>query len=346
MLCNVQMYTCSSRIALIVDCRCHHTYLEVMTSSADIFSGTANPIPALPGTYGYEPSGYRLPDTAHVGEVHLAVSDLARSHEYYERTLGLHARPLDSSTVAMHAAGGASPLVVLHSQPGARHAAKRRHLGLFHFALLLPDRAALGRFVQHLADIGERAGAGDHLVSEAFYLHDPDGLGIEVYADRPRSTWMRQGRELMMATDPVDIAAVVRAANGRPWEGMPSGTVMGHVHLHVGEIERASEFYSGAIGFDRMVTKYPGALFLAAGGYHHHLGTNTWAGPTATAATVDDARLLEWTLVVPADGDINAVFRNSEARGFDVLRDADGSLLTRDPWGTQLRILTAKEARP
>ena len=156
-------------------------------------------------------------------------------------------------------------------------------LGLYHFAILLPDRAALGRFVAHLARIGERAGASDHLVSEALYLSDPDGLGIEVYADRPRATWRYDGqRQLAMDTRPLDLNSLVQAAGGEPWTGMPAGTVMGHVHLHVGDIERAAAFYHAALGLDKVVWSYPGALFLSAGGYHHHVGLNTWAGPGAT----------------------------------------------------------------
>jgi NAD+-dependent protein deacetylase sirtuin 4 len=149
--------------------------------------------------------------------------------------------------------------------------------GLYHFAILLPDRAALGRLVAHLAREGVRVGAADHLVSEALYLQDPDGLGIEVYADRPRSEWRHRDRQLLMATDPLDLPELARSAGAEPWTGAPAGTRLGHVHLHVGDIHRAAEFYHAALGFDRMVWSYPGALFLAAGGYHHHLGVNTWA---------------------------------------------------------------------
>ena len=209
---------------------------------------------------------------------------------------------------------GARPLVELRERRGARPAGRGR-LGLFHFAILLPDRPALGRFVQHLADLGVHAGAGDHLVSEAFYLTDPDGLGIEVYADRPRESWRRNGRELLMATDPVDVAAVVAAGGDVTWTGMPEGTTMGHVHLHVGDLALASRFYSEALGLDRMVWSYPGALFLAAGGYHHHLGTNVWAGSGARAPEADQAQLLEWTLELPDAGSLRSAAASLVARG-------------------------------
>jgi catechol 2,3-dioxygenase len=227
---------------------------------------------------------------------------------------------------------------VLHEQPGLQPSARRGHLGLFHFAILLPDRPSLGRFVRHLGEIGAQAGAGDHLVSEAFYLSDPDGHGIEVYADRPRATWRRQGRELMMATDPVDVASLLAVAGEQSWTGMPAGTRMGHVHLHVGDIERAAQFYSEALGFDRMVTRYPGALFLAADGYHHHLGTNTWAGPGAKSPTERDVRLIEWTLVVPDAATLDAVMQNLDSNGFAARRELD-TIVARDPWDTQLRVV-------
>jgi catechol 2,3-dioxygenase len=204
----------------------------------------AGAAPASPGSYGEAPSGFRLPDATRLGPVRLQVADLARSVEFYERVLGFSARsPGSAARAELTAHGNDRVLVELHERTGARPARRRGQLGLFHFAILVPDRASLGRFVQHLSDLGMQAGAGDHLVSEAFYLSDPDGLGIEVYADRPSSSWQRVGRELMMATDPVDVADVVSSAGGRPWDGMPSGTTIGHVHLHVGSLPEASAFF-------------------------------------------------------------------------------------------------------
>ena len=129
--------------------------------------------------------------------------------------------------------------------------ARRGAFGLYHFAILLPDRSALGRFAAHIASLGIRIGMADHLVSESLYLSDPDGLGIEVYADRPPSAWKRNGRELMMATDPLDIDNVIAAGAGDPWDGLPAGTTMGHVHLHVGSLELAEAFYHRVLGFDK-----------------------------------------------------------------------------------------------
>jgi catechol 2,3-dioxygenase len=141
----------------------------------------------------------------------------------------------------------------------------------------------------------------------------------------------------MMATDPVDVPGLVAAAGDARWEGMPAGTRMGHVHLHVGDVTGAAAFYSEALGFDRMVWSYPGALFLGAGGYHHHLGTNTWAGPGARPPAGDDARLLDWTVVLPTAADVAAAAERLARAGFATRRDGD-ALLADDPWGTTVRI--------
>lgn len=302
----------------------------------DLFGGGRDA--ALPGTYGEAPVGYRLPASTRVGAVVLQIGDLARSVRFYEDVLGLRTIRADESGTALGAEDGVA-LVVLRERRGARPNGRHRRLGLYHFAILLPDRAALGRFVRHVADIGVGIGAADHLVSEATYLTDPDGLGIEVYADRARETWTRSGRELVLATDPLDLDDLVRAAGAGPWTGMPAGTRMGHVHLHVGDLERAAAFYGDALGFDRTVWSYPGALFLAAGGYHHHLGANTWAGAHAAAPAEEDARLIEWTLELPDAAAVAAAVDAMEGAGHAVTRTPAGAVRTHDPWGTGIVLI-------
>jgi catechol 2,3-dioxygenase len=265
---------------------------------------------------------------------------LTRSIAYYMDVLGLDARERADGYATLGPHDDERVLVHLVERTGAVRADARPHTGLYHFAILVPDRATLGAFVRHLSQLGVRAGAGNHLVSEAFYLTDPDGLGIEVYADRPRETWRRQGRELMMATDPVDVHDLLRAAGDVAWQGMPAGTVIGHVHLHVGDIAGAAAFYGDALGFDRMVWSYPGALFFGADGYHHHVGTNTWAGPRATAPAADDAQLLSWTLELPDDAALATLATQVAASGADVTRTDDG-FDTRDTWGTTVKVRTA-----
>lgn len=286
--------------------------------------------------YGIAPAGYRLPAATRLGHVTLQVADLARSLAYYRDVLGLRVAEQGPGAATLTAHGGSEPLVVLREKPGAAPVPRRGRLGLYHFAVLLPDRGALGRFVAHLARIGERAGASNHFVSEALYLQDPDGLGIEVYADRPRAAWRARDRQLVMSTEPLDLDDLLRAAGGAPWTGMPAGTVIGHVHLHVGDIGRAAAFYHDGLGLDKVVWSYPGALFLSAGGYHHHLGVNTWAA-SAAPATDGDARLLEWQVVVPAAADARAALDSLAAAGNVVTGEGDGGTV-RDPWGTTLRL--------
>lgn len=306
-----------------------------------IFGNADGSQPATPGTYGEAPKGYRLPAGTRLGPVRLQIADLGRSIAYYEATLGMHVLHRDRLRAVLGARQDETPLVELHERPGTRPAPRRGHLGLYHFAILLPDRASLGRYVRHLAEIGASVGAADHLVSESLYLQDPDNLGIEIYADRPRGTWRRMGRELMMATDPLDTPGLVREAGTATWTGMPQGTVMGHLHLHVRDLTAASAFYSDAIGFDRTVWHYPGALFLAADGYHHHLGTNTWAGAGATPPTDEDAQLLEWSIILPNGRSLDEVSQSLarvSAPVEHVSGDGAPSLVTRDPWGTAIRL--------
>ncbi len=278
----------------------------------------------------------RLPDATHVGRVRLAVSDLARSTEFYREVLGLRQVGASAGIVQLGPARGGRVLVELSEQPGARPVPRRGRLGLYHFAILLPDRAALGQFVRHLATRDIHAGMSDHLVSEAIYLSDPDGLGIEVYADRPRSSWQYAGKEIVMSTEPLDVADLVSAAGDAAWAGAPEGTVMGHVHLFVRDIEEGARFYHAGLGLDKTVTSYPGALFLSAGGYHHHVGINTWAAEAA-APTDADARLLEWRLEVPDTATVDAIAGSMRSAGFAVQR-RDGQVLSHDSWGTAVRV--------
>src|SRR5262249_55608863 len=150
--------------------------------------------------------------------------------------------------------------------------------------------------------------------------------GIEVYADRPRSNWRYEDAQLHMTTKPLDVNSVVAASRGEPWIGAPAGTTIGHVHLHVGDIDRAAAFYHDGVGFDKVVWNYPGALFLSAGGYHHHLGTNIWAAG-APSATDDDARLLEWEIILPAVTDAKACVEAIAAAGYAVERQDDGGVV-------------------
>jgi len=253
------------------------------------------------------------PDTA-IGAVSLTVRDLDRSLEFYERTIGLRLLARDGATARLGA--GDAPLVELVGEPEAPPR-PRRSTGLFHFAILVPSREELAR---SLARLAERrwplSGASDHLVSEALYLNDPDGIGIEIYRDRPREKWPRQDGTIQMATLPLDLQSVLdelprgRAPAGPPGRSeeagsgggggrIAEGTRIGHVHLNVADLADAERFWCGEIGFEVTVRTYPGALFVSAGGYHHHLGLNTWNGVGAPPPPEGAIGLRHFEVLVP-----------------------------------------------
>lgn len=291
------------------------------------------------------PSPHELPAATRLGRVRLQVADLARSSAFYADLLGFELLARGDGVAALGARGGDEALLELREYPGARSVPKRGRLGLYHVAVLLPTRAALGGLLERVTRAGVPLGASDHRVSEALYLSDPDGLGLELYADRPRESWRWQEGELVMATDLLDTESLLRAGRearvlgDTPWSGMPPGTTIGHVHLHVGDLGRAAAFYEHALGFRATVRRYPGALFLSAGGYHHHLGLNTWAADTPPAQQ-GDARLLEWTLELPSASDLERVAERLHAAGFTV-QGEPAAYCTLDPWGTALRLEAA-----
>ena len=288
--------------------------------------------------YGVAPPAFRLPDATTLGPVHLQVSDLTRSLEYYQRVIGLRAGETADDTAVLTAHADDRALIVLRSRPGVTRA-RRGAFGLYHFALLLPERIALGRLAAHLATQGIQVGMADHLVSEALYLTDPDGLGIEIYADRPRATWRYRDLELAMTTDPLDITSLIAAGRGETWDGAPANTTMGHVHLHVGNLDDAEAFYHRALGFDKTVWSYPGALFLSAGGYHHHLGTNVWSPGPAPGA--DHARLLAWELTVPSHDHVLGGARSLRGAGYR-FDEMERGVRVADPWGTAVHLRARK----
>ncbi len=257
-----------------------------------------------------------------ISHVVLTVRDLPGVTAFYRRTLGLEV--LDQTADRVVLGAGGKRLVELAGDRAARRS-DPREAGLFHTAFLLPSRPALGGWLRHASDVGARLqGASDHLVSEAIYLADPEGNGIEVYADRPRDTWRGPDGALRMGTERLDLNALAAAAD-RSFTGAPDGTVVGHVHLQVGAIPEAEAFYTGLLGLPVMA-RYPDAAFYGSGGYHHHIATNVWnsrgAGPRDQPAT----GLAD--LVLAADAaEITAI----HARG--------GSDRMQDPWGTRISLL-------
>lgn len=255
-----------------------------------------------------------------MGPVTLSVADLERSLEYYRGSIGLAV--VSEGAGEAHLGTGSTELLHLIEEPGAMPA--DGYSGLFHFALLVPDRADLDTWVAHAGRDGVRlAGASDHFVSEALYLRDPDHHGIEIYADRPRELW--EGRVERMGTWPLDLDDLLRAASDdSSFGGLPEGTAMGHVHLRVSEVEETVAFYRDLLGFDLMAQLGPQAAFLSAGGYHHHLGGNTWESRGAEQAPDGTARLHSFTIVLPDDAALAAT--TARVGGADV-RDPSGNRL-------------------
>jgi catechol 2,3-dioxygenase len=275
------------------------------------------------------------PATA-LGVVRLTVSDLDRSRAFYEQAIGLRAVEREDGTIALGSDNG-PPLVELLGDPSAP-ALNPRATGLFHLAILQPSRRDLALALARLAAARwPLSGASDHLVSEALYLSDPDGNGIEIYRDRPRSEWRQdENGQLAMATIPLDLDDVMSAAAGATEipSLSPDGTTMGHVHLQVSNLDDAEAFYSGILGFDVMVRGYPGALFVAAGGYHHHIGLNTWNSAGAAAPPRGSVGLRSFEVVLPDQAALNQVLDRVDSAGLPLEQTGPAdTVLVRDPSG-------------
>jgi catechol 2,3-dioxygenase len=272
------------------------------------------------------------PRTA-MGAVWLTVADLDRAVDYYTGRIGLTV--LDRGPGRASLGAGGRPLVGLVEEPGARPS--RGHTGLFHLALRVPSRADLAAWLAHAArDRVPLAGMSDHFVSEAIYLQDPDDHGIEIYRDRPRAVWEdRVGEMTTVALDVEDLLGELEDPAGAPFDGLPAGTDMGHVHLRVADIPATIAFYRDVVGMDLMTTYGPHAAFLAAGGYHHHVGANVWQSRGAPPAPAGFAALRHATLVLPTAAERDRVAARAADAGQDPVDTPDGPLV-RDPSGNAL----------
>jgi catechol 2,3-dioxygenase len=272
------------------------------------------------------------PDTS-PGAVRLTVSDADRSRRFYEVATGLRAIELDDGSIGLGVDGGA-PLIELHGDPRAP-ALDPRAPGLFHVAILVPGRPELAVALARLAQARvPLSGASDHLVSEALYLSDPDGNGIEIYRDRPRGEWPVRDGVLQMATLRLDLDSLIGELGNHPQlsPAAPAGTRIGHVHLQVSDLAEAERFYAGLLGFDVTVRGYPGALFVSAGGYHHHLGLNTWNSVGSPPAARGAIGLSSFEIVLPSTDEFDRVLARVRSAGVETQDRPDGSHV-RDPFG-------------
>jgi catechol 2,3-dioxygenase len=272
-----------------------------------------------------------------VGLLSLRVGDLDRSLAFYTESFGFSLLRRDGGRAALGAGG--IPILLLVQVTGARPFPHDQYgyTGLYHFAILVPTRPDLGRWLAHWLATGHPLpGMGDHLVSEALYITDPDGNGIEIYRDRPRDTWQWVNGRVQMATDPVDIRGMLAEAqsSGQPWTGLPAGTRLGHMHLQVGDINQAVAFYQGVLGFD-IAAQMPTALFVSAGGYHHHIGMNIWHSKGADPPPQDVAGLRFFTIDFGSEAAQAETLSRLEAAGVPFTR-LGADIALQDPWHTAI----------
>ena len=280
------------------------------------------------------------PDTT-LGSAHLIVSNLDQSTHFYTEVLGFTLREQQGNTVTL-AAGDSAPWLLLTAPPDAQPRPPHT-TGLYHVALLTPSRAALARSLRRLVEMNyPLQGAADHLVSEALYLADPDGNGIEIYRDRPRDTWRLANGQVVMATNHLDLRALLNEglADDRPWSSLDSQTRIGHMHLQVADLQAAVDFYTGVLGFDLTARYGPGAAFVSAGGYHHHIALNTWESLGGSPPPSDAVGLRSFTVVLPNAGELARVTERLRAAGI-AYEEQDGEALVRDPSHNALRLRAA-----
>jgi catechol 2,3-dioxygenase len=275
---------------------------------------------------------------ASLGSVSLRVRDLHAASAFYTDVLGLEIIHAEGELETLGIAD--VPIIHLH---GASDADPRspQTTGLYHFAILLPSRRDLAAFYKHLVSSKAKLhGFADHLVSEALYFEDLEGNGIEVYADRPRDQWQYDGSQIRMATLPLDVERLM-AESMQPWSGIPEGTSLGHVHLHVSHLDQAIQFYQDTIGFDMVGAFGDQAAFLSVGGYHHHIGINTWIGEGAPGPTKGTAGLHWFSILITSEQQLQAIRVRLENAGAEAEIDGD-KLTTADPSGNGVRLIVGK----
>ena len=269
----------------------------------------------------------------YLGEVSLKVRDMNRSLAFYQKMIGLKVLEKDGNQAVL-SADGKTPLVILEQLENMEEKLSRT-AGLYHFAILLPSRRALSVFLRHLLETGYPFGAADHLVSEALYLNDIDGNGIEVYADRPSEEWKWKNGLILMDTLELDGAGIL-AETSDPWEGLPPGTIMGHIHLHVSDLEKAKEFYTKGLGYS-IVSYYPRAIFMSTGGYHHHIAINTWQGVGIPGTAKNHVGMKWYRIFYPDEETRKETIGRLESMDVKVSKQGE-DYFTADPSGNGIRL--------
>lgn len=274
-----------------------------------------------------------------LGPVSLRIRNLAQSVRFYTEVVGLRMLR-QHGRIAELTADGKQPLLIIEEVQDLV-ILQTRTAGLYHFAILVPDREALGLVLANLIAHNIPVGQGDHLVSEALYINDPDGNGIEIYADRPKDTWKRDANgEYVMTTDPVDVEGLLALSQGKEWRGLPEGTVIGHVHFHVSDLDKARAFYCEVLGFE-LTAHYGGAaLFISAGGYHHHIGLNVWAGIGVPNTPRNAAGMEAYTIELPSREALEEVVGRIREAGIQV-EQQESAFNVQDPSDIWIRLVVA-----
>ncbi|HLR70811.1 MAG TPA: VOC family protein [Pseudogracilibacillus sp.] len=268
-----------------------------------------------------------------ISHVNIKVQNLERSLAFYQNVIGFKILGKTENQAKLTADGKTVLLSI--EQPKNITPKEKRTTGLYHFALLLPNRFDLANIVRHFAKIGLQFGSSDHLVSEALYVVDPDGNEIEIYIDRDPSEWNWKNGEVAMAVDPINFEDLLSEGNQQGWSGLPESTIMGHIHLHVSELKKTEEFYIKGLGFE-VVNRYGSqALFISDGKYHHHIGLNTWNGVGAPAPTSNSVGLESFTLKFSDEEKRNKIISQLESIGASVYKE-NGSYMTSDPSGNRI----------
>jgi catechol 2,3-dioxygenase len=283
---------------------------------------------------------YQIHPRTSLGTVELKVSNLERSILFYTEVVGFKVLHREGNIIDF-TADGVNVMLRLEELENAVERLPRSTTGLYHFAILVPDRKSLGLSVRQLIAKGIRVGQGDHGFSEALYISDPDRNGIEIYADRPKSEWRDANGDFHAMSNPVDIEGLLAEAGDEPWEGLSKGTTIGHVHFHVGDLKTTEAFYCGLLGFDAMIRMMDQALFISAGGYHHHIGLNTWAGVGAPPPPPNAVGLKRFTILLPSQSEVDAILANLAAANVSYEQQQGGWFVT-DPSG--IGILLAVKA--
>lgn len=273
----------------------------------------------------------------HIGNVTLKVRDLQKLIQFYTETIGLKILTR-SDSAAQLSADGTKPLLTLESNPKLEQRPVRS-AGLYHLALLVPTRKDLANVLQHFIQSETRlAGASNHKFSEAIYLQDPENNGIEVYRDVDRKDWVRDEKgKLPAVSEPLDVQGLLDEAENKKWNGLPEKTVMGHVHLNVTNIPEAEEFYMNVLGFEEQTRMAHHALFISAGGYHHHIALNIWNGPNAIPSPIDATGLLHYEIVVPSAEVLDDLINSLEQHNISFIAEPN-SIFVKDPAGNGIVI--------